>query len=186
MVTEIGASVQCLEAATEHLRRILNSPTPAPLRQGSAAIFQISSLDLVAERFGAHGVHYLHSAIFNCLAEKLQKEDTLYHWTGSSLLAICERPVYESQLTAELSRILARNRDFPIQVGERRLMLRIPISLTVHPLSKLSSLCDLLPDHLRGDDCMQTSHFRINGDFPAHALVAGIAPESLSEGQPNE
>ena len=39
--------------------------------------------------------------------------------------------------------MLARNRDFPIQVGEQKTMLRIPISVAIHPVSKLGNPCQL-------------------------------------------
>ena len=82
-------------------------------------------------------------AVSAFLTQNLSSEDSIYHWSESSLLAICERRIREDILTAEWNRVLGRNRDFTIRIGGRNIMLRIPIALEVFSISQMGSADDL-------------------------------------------
>jgi hypothetical protein len=83
-------------------------------------------------------------AVSAFLTQNMRSEDTIYHWSESSLLAVCDRKVREDILSAELNRILSRNREFTINIGDRAVMLRIPIELTLFPVTQFVSAEDLL------------------------------------------
>jgi GGDEF domain-containing protein len=125
-------------AAIEHLRAMI-----ADARPGFVGLFRLSCLDVVGERFGDEGIQDCLMAVSAFLIEHLRIEDVIYHWTDSSLLAICDRKGREDHLSAELNRILSRNRDFTIRIGDRTIMLRIPISLELYPTSHFATAEDL-------------------------------------------
>jgi len=125
-------------AAIEHVRRMIFESRP-----GHIGLFRLSCLDVVGERFGAEGIQDCLMAVSAFLIENLRAEDTVYHWSESSLLAVCDRKVREDILVAELNRVLARNRDFNINIGDRTIMLRIPIDLQLFPVTEFSSADDL-------------------------------------------
>ncbi len=162
MSTVEGDFAPCMEAATCHMQRVLAAQETAFF-----VLFHLSSMEVVRERFGAQGADDLRKSVYSCLAAKLQKEDRLYHWAESAFLAICQRPVREDQLRAELQRMLARNRDFPIQIGERRIMLRIPIQLIVHTAA---GFADAYPSK---GAIWQPVEAAGNAEWPDRALVVG-------------
>jgi hypothetical protein len=136
-------------AAIEHVRSMLASSRP-----GYIGLFRLSCLDVVGERFGPEGIQDCFMAVSAFLIENLRREDSVYHWSESSLLAVCDRQIREEILAAELSRMLARNRDFTLHVGNRSVMLRIPVDLSLYPISHFSSADDLQklpPGRSRGD-----------------------------------
>jgi hypothetical protein len=118
-------------AAIEHLRSMI-----AGSRPGYVGLFRLSCLDVVGERFGLEGIQDCFMAVPAFLIENLRTEDIVYHWSESSLLAVCDRKIREDILVAELNRVLARNRDFTISIGDRTIMLRIPIELQLFPVSQ--------------------------------------------------
>jgi GGDEF domain-containing protein len=131
-------------AAIQHVRTML-----AESRPGFVGLFRLSCLDVVGERFGPEGIQDCLMAVSAFLIESLRREDVIYHWSESSLLVVCDRKVREDILAAELNRVLARNRDFTIKIGQRLIMLRIPIDLKLIPISEIGSadnLHDLLTD----------------------------------------
>jgi len=125
-------------AAIEHLRSMI-----AASRPGYIGLFRLSCLDVVGERFGPEGIQDCLMAVSAFLIENMRNEDIVYHWSESSLLAVCDRKVREDILVAELNRVLARNRDFTISIGDRTIMLRIPIELQLFPVSQFGSADDL-------------------------------------------
>jgi GGDEF domain-containing protein len=125
-------------AAIEHLRSMI-----AANRPGYVGLFRLSCLDVVGERFGVEGTQDCLMAVSAFLTGNLRHEDSVYHWSETSLLAICDRKVREDMIHAELNRILARNRDFTIKIGDRTIMLRIPIELQLFPLAHFTSADDL-------------------------------------------
>jgi GGDEF domain-containing protein len=136
-------------AAIEHVRSML-----AGSRPGYIGLFRFSCLDVVGERFGPEGIQDCLMAVSAFLIENLRAEDIVYHWSESSLLAVCDRKVREDILSAELNRVLARNRDFTIQIGDRTIMLRIPIELQLFPITMFASadeLQNLAGNRGRGD-----------------------------------
>jgi GGDEF domain-containing protein len=126
-------------AAIEHVRTMLSSSRP-----GYVGIFRLNCLDVVGERFGPEGIQDCLMAVSAFLIQNLRREDTIYHWSESSLLAVCDRQVREEIVVAELNRVLARNRDFTLHLGNRPVMLRIPVDLSLYPLSYFSTADDLL------------------------------------------
>jgi GGDEF domain-containing protein len=125
-------------AAIEHLRAMIANSRP-----GYVGLFRLNCLDVVGERFGDEGIQDCLMAVSAFLIEHLRIEDSVYHWSESSLVAICDRKVREEILSAELNRILSRNRDFTIQIGDRTIMLRIPIVLELYPVSDFQTAEDL-------------------------------------------
>ena len=125
-------------AAIEHVRAMLEKSRP-----GYIGLFRLSCLDVVGERFGPEGIQDCLMAVSAFLIENLRAEDKMYHWSESSLLAVCDRKIREDILSAELNRMLARNRDFTIQIGDRTIMLRIPIELQLFPITMFASADDL-------------------------------------------
>ncbi len=125
-------------AAIEQVRSMIAQAKP-----GYIALFRLSCLDVVGERFGAEGIQDCLMAVSAFLIETMRSEDTVYHWSESSLLAVCDRKVREDIITAELNRVLAHNRDFTIKIGDRTIMLRIPIDMQLFPITYFNSAEDL-------------------------------------------
>lgn len=125
-------------AAIEQVRTMI-----AKSRPGYIGLFRLSCLDVVGERFGQEGIQDCLMAVSAFLIENLRAEDSVYHWSESSLLAVCDRKIREDILSAELNRVLQRNRDFTIQIGGSTIMLRIPIDLELFPIDVFQSADDL-------------------------------------------
>jgi len=125
-------------AAVEHVRAMI-----AKSRPGYVGIFRLSCLDVVGARFGQEGIQDCLMAVSAFLIANLRGEDSVYHWSETSLLAVCDRKIREDTLSAELNRVLQRNRDFTIQIGNSTIMLRIPIELELFPIDAFQSADDL-------------------------------------------
>jgi GGDEF domain-containing protein len=136
-------------AAIEQVRSMLAAGRP-----GYVGLFSLSCLDVVGERFGPEGMQDCFMAVSAFLIQAMRAEDKVYHWSDSTLLAVCDRKVREEVLAAELNRVLAHNRDFTIQIGNRTIMLRIPIELQLFPTTYFDSADDLQKlssNQIRGD-----------------------------------
>jgi hypothetical protein len=125
-------------SAIEHVRSMLSQSRP-----GYVGLFRLSCLDVVGERFGPEGIQDCLMAVSAFLIQNMRAEDAVYHWSESSLLAVCDRKVREDILAAELNRVLARNREFTIAIGDRSIMLRIPVELKLFPITEFESADDL-------------------------------------------
>jgi len=125
-------------AAMGHVRRLLAEGKPFCI-----GIFRLHCLDVVGERFGQDGIQDCLMAVSAFLTQNLSSDDSIYHWSESSLVVVCERRIREEILNAEWNRVLARNRDFTIRIGGRNIMLRIPIRLEMLPVSQINSADDL-------------------------------------------
>jgi len=125
-------------AAMEHVRKMLDLARP-----GYIGLFRLSCLDVVGERFGQEGIQDCLMTVSAFLIQNLRAEDTVYHWSETSLLAVCDRKVREDIVSAELNRVLARNRDFTIRIGDRTIMLRIPIDLQLFSIDRFETAEDL-------------------------------------------
>ncbi len=150
-------------AAIEQVRSMIDQDKP-----GYIALFRLSCLDVVGERFGAEGIQDCLMAVSAYLIETMRSEDTIYHWSESSLLAVCDRKVREDIITAELNRVLAHNRDFTIKIGDRTIMLRIPIDMQLFPITYFNSAEDLqrLPtERSRGDRSLSDRSSSDRGSF---------------------
>lgn len=111
--------------------------------RGYVVLFRLGCLDLINERFGEEAVEDAVMAVSTYLTHCLRREDAIYHWTDSSLLAILDKRANEHILTAELKRIVALNRDVSINIGGRTVMLRIPIEFEAVPIHRLRSVDDI-------------------------------------------
>jgi hypothetical protein len=169
----LKANPECVEHISSDLRPARSSLSKS--QTGYIAIFTVVSLELVERRFGMGGLHELRRTIQRCLLQNLQPEDCVYDLAQHMFVAVCDRrahPARQEQLTAELCRVLARNRDFPIQVGERKIMLRIPISVVIHPISQLGSPCQLR-ELLRNPKSLEISPSTDGNDMPGLAVIPG-------------
>jgi GGDEF domain-containing protein len=136
-------------AAIEQVRSMIAAGRP-----GYVGLFSLSCLDVVGERFGPEGMQDCLMAVSAFLIQAMRAEDKVYHWSASTLLAVCDRKVREDILAAELNRVLAHNRDFTIQIGNRTIMLRIPIELQLFPTTHFES----------ADDLQKLSSTQVRGD----------------------
>lgn len=110
---------------------------------GYVALFRLSCLEIISERFGLDAVQDCIMAVSAYLTASLHADDLIYHWSDSSLLAILKGRSNEQILTAELQRISAHNSEINIRIGERMVMLRIPLSFDITPIAKLRAAEDL-------------------------------------------
>jgi len=111
--------------------------------QGFVVLFRLGCLELISERFGDEAVQDSLMAISSYLTKSLHREDTVYHWSDTTLMAIVVGRTNQHILAAELKRIATQNRDVNINIGERIVMLRIPIEFDVIPISRLRNADDL-------------------------------------------
>jgi hypothetical protein len=125
-------------SAVEHLERIMDQGG-----QGYVVLFRLSCLEMIFERFGPEAVEDCLMAISAYLTHSLHSDDTIYHWSDSSLLAILQRRVNEQILRAELNRIAAHNRDITITVNDRTIMLRVPLDFDIYPINGFGGAEDL-------------------------------------------
>jgi GGDEF domain-containing protein len=126
-------------SALEHLRKIM-----AAEGGGFIVLFRMSCLEVISQRFGPEAVEDCLMAVSAYLTAGLQSSDSIYHWSDSALLAILQGRPNEAILSAELERIMAQNRESSINVAGRTIMLRIPLTFEVTPISRLRSADDLL------------------------------------------
>jgi GGDEF domain-containing protein len=133
-------------AAVEHVKRIMERGG-----NGFIAIFQLGCLEIISQRFGMEVVLDSLMAVSAFLTANLHSDDTIFHWSDSSLLVVLEGRPSEQILTAELQRIVAQNREISIQVGSHTVMLRIPLEFDTISISRLQSAEDLYklsPEHM--------------------------------------
>jgi len=126
-------------SAVEQLRKIM-----ADGGDGYVVLFRLSCLDIISQRFGPEAVEDCLMAVSAFLTAGLEGNDTIYHWSDCALLAILQGRLSELMVSAELDRIIARNRESSINVAGRAIMLRIPINYEVTPINRLRSADDLL------------------------------------------
>ena len=124
--------------AIEHLERIMQRGS-----DGFVVVFRLSCLEVIAQRFGLAAVQDCLMAVSAFLTSSLHNDDAIYHWSDSSLLAILEARPNERILTAELQRIVTQNRDITIKMGERTVMVRIPMTFELTPIANLQTAGDL-------------------------------------------
>jgi GGDEF domain-containing protein len=125
-------------SAVSHLERILSAGG-----KGYIAQFELGCLDVIGQRFGMEAVQDCLIAVAAYITHSLHGDDMVYHWSNSRLLAILQGRANEQILTAELNRLAGHNRDFMVQVGGRTIMLRIPLSFEIIPISRFTSAEDL-------------------------------------------
>lgn len=125
-------------AAVEYLQKVMSRGGV-----GFVALFRLSCLDVIEKRFGPEAVQDCLMAVSAFLTSSLHSDDTIFHWSDSSLLAILQGRANEQILSAELSRIISQNRESSIQVEGRSIMLRIPLAFELTPINRLRTAEDL-------------------------------------------
>ena len=125
-------------SAVEHLRRILERGG-----NGFIALFKLSCLDVINQRFGQEAVQDCLMAVSAFLTSSLNSDDAIYHCNDSTLLAILQGRAHQEMVTAELQRIVSQNRETNVRMGGRLVMLRIPIVFELTPIDRLHDADDL-------------------------------------------
>lgn len=110
---------------------------------GFVVLFRLSCLDMINQRFGFEVVEDCLMALAAFLTQSLRSDDSIYHWSDSSLLAILQGRANQQILTAELDRISMQNRETAVNIGGRPTMLRIPITYDITAIDRLESAEDL-------------------------------------------
>jgi GGDEF domain-containing protein len=126
------------DAAWEQVKKIADRSG-----RGFVVLFRLSCLDVIGGRFGLESVHHSLKAVKAFLSQSLRGSDAVYHWSDSSLLAVLESWATEEMITAAMQRIANSNRDISIQIGNRNVMLRIPLTFEVAPIDRFRSADDL-------------------------------------------
>lgn len=124
--------------AVQHAKRIMDRKG-----RGHAVLIRLGCLEMINERFGPEAVQDCLMAVSAFLTARLRREDQIYHWTDSMLLAIVEDRANEKILAAELSRITSQNREITVTIGGRMVMLRIPLEFDITPIRRLNEPDDL-------------------------------------------
>ena len=110
---------------------------------GFIALFRLSCLDVIKQRFGVEAVEDCLMAVSAFLTASLHNDDQIFHWSDSSLLAILQGRPSAQILTAELQRIASQNPESSIHVAGRTIMLRIPLAFDLTPIHRLRTPEDL-------------------------------------------
>jgi GGDEF domain-containing protein len=113
-------------SAVDRLKQII-----AAGGKGFVVLFRLSCLNMINQRFGAEAVEDCLMAVAAFLTQSLQSDDTIYHWSDSSLLAVVQGRANEQILTAELDRIVFQNRETSVNIGGRATMLRITLTFDI-------------------------------------------------------
>jgi GGDEF domain-containing protein len=125
-------------SAVEQLKGIMERHSKA-----FVVLFGLGCLEVISERFGMEAVEDCLMAVSAFLTANLHRDDVIYHWNDSTLLAILEGRPNEQILTAELRRIASQNREITIQINGRMVMLRVPLDFVVTPTARLRVPDDL-------------------------------------------
>ncbi|MGB6688560.1 MAG: diguanylate cyclase [Terracidiphilus sp.] len=133
-----GSGLRGGSAAQQHLQKVMDRGG-----KGFVVLFRLSCLGVIGERFGMEAVHSSLMAVSAFITQSLRSSDAVYRWSESSLLAILETPATEQMVTGTMQRIANNNRDITVQIENRNVMLRIPLSFELIPISRFQSSDDL-------------------------------------------
>lgn len=125
-------------AAIEHVKRLMDKRI-----NGFIVIFRIGSLEVIQERYGREAVEDCLMGISAYITASLRKDDAVYHWSDSSLLAILQSAFSEKVVSTAMRRVIDNNRDISIHIGDRWVMLRAQLEFEITPISQLRSAEDL-------------------------------------------
>ncbi len=125
-------------AAVEYLKKIMERGG-----KGYIALFRLSCLEVISQRFGPEAVEDCLMAVSAFLTSSLHSDDAIFHWSDSSLLVILQPRASEQILNAELNRIVSQNRESSIKVEGRTIMLRTPLAYELTPINRLRTAEDL-------------------------------------------
>jgi GGDEF domain-containing protein len=125
-------------SAIEHLQRIIDRGGA-----GFVAFFRLGCMNIISERFGVEATEDCLMAIAAYLTHSMHADDTIYHWSDSSLLTIMQGRPNERIVRAELNRVVMQNRDISIKVEGREIVLRIPLEFDIYPIQLFRSADEL-------------------------------------------
>ncbi len=131
--------------AVEQIKEIMDKDSV-----GYVVIFRLGCMGVIEERFGHEAVEDSLMAVAAFLTHALRSDDTIYHWSDTSLLAILKSSASHKAILAAIQRIIDSNRDITIQVDNHTVMVRVPLDFEVFPISVLQTpndLYKLLPEH---------------------------------------
>jgi hypothetical protein len=126
-------------AAVERVRQITEKGG-----KGFLVLFRLSCLEVISQRFGVGAVEDCVMSVSAFLTSTLHSDDAIFHWSDAALLAVLQGRVSEPILTAELNRLVNQNRETSVTIGDRTIMLRIPISFDIRSIDSLRAPEDLL------------------------------------------
>jgi GGDEF domain-containing protein len=124
--------------AVEHLKDLMERGS-----RGWIVFFRLGCLDIINDRFGTEAVQDCLMAVAAYITHSLHRDDVIYHWSDSILLAILQGRANQQLLSAELQRIASLNREITIKIGRRIIMLRIPLEFDITPIARLREADDL-------------------------------------------
>ena len=133
-----GSGLRGGSAAQQHLQKVMDRGG-----KGFVVLFRLSCLAVIGERFGMEAVHSSLMAVSAFITQSLRSSDAVYRWSDSALLAVLETPATEQMVTGTMQRIANNNRDITVQIENRNVMLRIPLSFELIPISRFHSSDDL-------------------------------------------
>jgi FixJ family two-component response regulator len=108
------------------------------------ALFKITMLQTVEQRYGeeAAGDYLNYAAQF--LIQGLRPDDRLFHWGRDVLMAVVHRQISLGALRMEMDRLTLCSREYVMQVNGKRIMTACPISFDVLPASQFSAFDDMM------------------------------------------
>jgi GGDEF domain-containing protein len=136
--TDDGSGLRGGSAAQQHLQKVMDRGG-----KGFVVLFRLSCLGVIGERFGVAAVHSSLMAVSAFITQSLRSSDAVYRWSDSSLLAILETPATEQMTAGTMQRIVNNNRDITVEIESRNVMLRIPLSFELIPISRFQSSDEL-------------------------------------------
>ena len=125
-------------AAVAHLQSVLDR-----CQAGFVAVIQLSCMNVIEDRFGITAVEDCVMAVSAFLTERLERDDAIYHWNDTTLLAIFEGRNNKGLLSKELERIASQNRDITININGRTVLIRVPLAFQLSPVSGFHTGDDL-------------------------------------------
>jgi len=125
-------------SAVEHVARIMEQGG-----RGFIVLFRLGCLEVISDRYGVDAAEDCLMAIAAYLTRNLRREDAIFHWSDSSLLAVLLGRTNEQIMLGEVRRIAAQNRGITIQIGCRAVMLHVPLEFEVTPIGLLRKAEDI-------------------------------------------
>lgn len=99
---------------------------------GFVAFFHLTGVRMIESRFGYEAAQDCLMSVSSQLVQGMQSADRLYHLDKDVLMGILmNRPSREFAI-GEMNRVAAQNRELTMRLEGRTVMLRVPISVTLH------------------------------------------------------
>jgi FixJ family two-component response regulator/GGDEF domain-containing protein len=107
-------------------------------------MLKVPMLKTVEQRYGEEAAgDYLNYAA-QYLMQSLRSEDLLFHWGRDVLMAVVRRQISPSAMRMEFDRLTVSNREQVMEVNGKRIMVACHITFDLMPISRFSSLDDML------------------------------------------